>query len=255
MTDLPTTPSFRLDGRRALVTGAGRGLGLAMATALAEAGAHVVLVARTQAQVDEAAAALRDKGLSAEAAVVDVVDRAAFDALAAERGPFHVFVNNAGTNKPQGLFEITEADYDAITDLNVKAALFCAQTVAKGMVEAGIAGSIVNISSQMGHVGGPRRAVYCASKFAVEGFTKSMALELGARGIRVNSICPTFVLTDLTRATFEDPDMRAAIEQNIVLGRVGQPEDLMGAVVFLASDASALMTGSALMLDGGWTAA
>ncbi len=253
--ELPRTPSFRLDGRRALVTGAGRGLGLAMAVALAEAGAHVVLAARTESQVEDAAASLREAGHSAESAVVDVLDRAAFQALVGRAGPFHVFVNNAGTNTPQHLFDITEADYDFIAGLNIKAALFCAQAVAKGMVDAGIPGSIINTSSQMGHVGGPKRAVYCATKFAVEGFSKSMALELGEHGIRVNTICPTFVLTELTKVTFDDPEMRAMIEDKIALGRVGQLEDMMGAAVFLASDASALVTGSALMLDGGWTAA
>ncbi len=252
---LPRTPSFRLDGRRALVTGAGRGLGLAMATALAEAGADVVLAARTEAQVEDAAASMREAGYSAEAAQVDVLDRPAFEALVDRTGPFHVFVNNAGTNKPQHLFDITEADYDVIADLNIKAALFCARAVAKQMVDAQVPGSIINISSQMGHVGGSKRAVYCATKFAVEGFTKSMALELAPHGIRVNTICPTFVLTELTKVSFEDPEMRAVIEDKIALGRVGQPEDLMGPVVFLASDASALMTGSALMVDGGWTAA
>ena len=252
---LPRTPSFRLDGRRALVTGAGRGLGFAMAAALAEAGAHVVLAARTRDQVEQAAASIREAGYLADAAVVDVTDRPAFNALVAETGPFGVFVNNAGTNNPQHIFDVTEEAYDAIADLNIKAALFCAQAVAKGMADADMPGSIINISSQMGLVGGLKRAVYCASKFAVEGFTKSMALELGPNGIRVNTICPTFVLTELTRVTFEDPEMRAVIEDKIALGRVGQPEDLMGAVVFLASDASALMTGSALVLDGGWTAA
>ena len=252
---VPRTPSFRLDDRRALVTGAGRGLGFAMAAALAEAGAHVVLAARTQSQVEDAAASIREAGFSAEAAAVDVTDRAAFDALLAKTGPFDVFVNNAGTNYPQHLFDVTEEDYDTIADLNIKAALFCAQAMARQMVESGIAGSIINISSQMGHVGGPKRSVYCATKFAVEGFTKSMALELAEHGIRVNTICPTFVLTELTQVSFDDPHMRATIEDKIALGRVGQPEDLMGPVVFLASDASALMTGSALMLDGGWTAA
>ncbi len=251
----PQTPSFRLDNRRALVTGAGRGLGFAMASALAEAGAHVVLTARTQSQVEDAAASIREAGFSAEAAAVDVTDRSAFAALIERTGPFHAFVNNAGTNTPQHLFDITEEDYDTIADLNIKAALFCAQAVAKQMVESGTAGSIINISSQMGHVGGPKRSVYCATKFAVEGFTKSMALELAPHGIRVNTICPTFVLTELTQVTFDDPEMRAVIEDKIALGRVGQLEDLMGPVVFLASDASALMTGSALMLDGGWTAA
>ncbi|MFO1067848.1 MAG: glucose 1-dehydrogenase [Geminicoccaceae bacterium] len=255
MIALPTTPSFRLDGRKALVTGAGRGLGLAMATALAEAGAEVVLVARTAGQIDAVAAALRAKGLTATAVPADVTDRAAFGALCDAHGPFHVFVNNAGLNRPQALLEVTEEAYDAVADVNIKAALFCAQAVARGMLAAGIRGSIINIGSQMGHVAGPKRAVYAASKHAVEGFTKAMALELGRDGIRVNTICPTFVLTDLTRSTFADPAMRAMIEEKIALGRVGQPEDLMGAVVFLASDASALMTGSALMLDGGWTAA
>lgn len=253
--ELPRTPSFRLDDRRALVTGAGRGLGLAMATALAEAGAHVVLAARTESQVADAASSLRAAGHSAEAAVVDVQDREAFQALVDRAGPFHVFINNAGTNTPQHLFDITEADYDAIAGLNIKAALFCAQSVAKSMVDAGIAGSIINTSSQMGHVGGPKRAVYCATKFAVEGFTKSMALEMAEHGIRVNTICPTFVLTELTEVSFNDPKTRAMIEDKIALGRVGRLEDMMGAAVFLASDASALMTGSALMLDGGWTAA
>jgi NAD(P)-dependent dehydrogenase (short-subunit alcohol dehydrogenase family) len=252
---LPSTPSFRLDGRRALVTGAGRGLGLAMATALAEAGAEVVLAARTADAVECATRALRAKGLAAEAAPVDVTDRDAFRRLVEARGPFRVFVNNAGTNRPQHLLEVTEADYDAIAGLNIKAALFCAQAVARGMIEAEVAGSIINVSSQMGHVGGPKRSVYAASKHAVEGFTKAMALELGPHGIRVNTLCPTFVLTELTRATFADPKMRAWIKGKIALGRVGMPEDVMGAVVFLASDASALMTGSALMLDGGWTAA
>ena len=253
--ELPKTPSFRLDGRRALVTGAGRGLGLAMATALAEAGAHVVLAARTRAQVEEGAAAIREAGFKADAAVVDVTDRAAFEGLMAEAGPFGIFINNAGTNTPQHIFDVTEEDYDRIAGLNIKAALFCAQAAAKGMADAGIAGSIINISSQMGLVGGPKRSVYCATKHAVEGFTKSMALELAPQGIRVNSICPTFVLTELTKVSFEDPEMRAVIEDKIALGRVGQPEDLMGAAVFLASDASSLITGTALVVDGGWTAA
>jgi NAD(P)-dependent dehydrogenase (short-subunit alcohol dehydrogenase family) len=255
MIDLPTTPSFRLDGRRALVTGAGRGLGLAMATALAEAGAAVWLAARTAADVEAAAAALRAKGLAAEAAPVDVTDRAAFGALVERLGPFDVFVNNAGGNKPTPFLDIDEATYDAVTDLNVKAAFFAAQAVARQLVAAGRPGSIINISSQMGHVSGPKRSLYSATKFAMEGFTKGMALELGPRGIRVNTICPTFILTDLTRATFADPAMAAMIVEKIALGRPGTIEDVMGAVVFLASDASAMVTGSALMIDGGWTAA
>jgi NAD(P)-dependent dehydrogenase (short-subunit alcohol dehydrogenase family) len=251
---LPTTPSFRLDSRRALVTGAGRGLGLAAAVALAEAGAHVVLVARSADQVAEAAAALTAKGLSAEGVPVDVTDRAAFSAMVAAKGPFHAFVNNAGTSRPKPTLDTTPEDWDAGMAVNARAAFFCAQEVARGMVAHGISGSIVNMSSQMGHVSGPNRTLYSASKFAMEGFTKGMALELGPKNVRVNTICPTFVLTDLTRPTFENPDARAWVEDRIALPRVGRVEDVMGAVVFLASDASALVTGSALMLDGGWTA-
>jgi NAD(P)-dependent dehydrogenase (short-subunit alcohol dehydrogenase family) len=251
---LPRTPSFRLDGRRALVTGAGRGIGLACAAALAEAGAEVVMTARSADELEAAAGAIRAVGGNARAKALDVTDVAATAAFIAEQGPFRVLVNNAGTNRPAPLLEVTEADYDAVAGLNVKAALFVAQAVAKGLVEAGLEGSIINVSSQMGHVGGPRRAVYCATKHAVEGFTKAMALELGAHCIRVNTICPTFIRTAMTEPTFRDPAMRAMIEEKIALGRAGTVEDVMGAVLFLASDASALMTESALMLDGGWTA-
>jgi NAD(P)-dependent dehydrogenase (short-subunit alcohol dehydrogenase family) len=250
----PRTPSFRLDGRRALVTGASRGLGFAMAAALAEAGAHVVLLARSAAAVEEAAAAMRAEGRSAEGVACDVADRYAFAALCAARGPFRAFVNNAGLSRPRPALDTTEADWDAVMDVNARAAFFCAQEVARGMVAAGQGGSIVNVSSQMGHVSGPDRALYSASKFAMEGFTRGMALELAPHGVRVNTICPTFVLTDLTAATFADPQKRAWVESRIPLGRVGRPEDMMGPVVFLAADASALVTGSSLMLDGGWTA-
>lgn len=252
--NLPRTPSFRLDGRRALVTGAGRGIGLACAAALAEAGAEVVMTARGHEELEAAAGAIRAAGGRAEAAVLDVTDTTATAAFVAARGPFRVLVNNAGTNRPAPLLEVTEADYDAVAALNIKAALFVAQAVARGLVEAGLEGSIINVSSQMGHVGGPKRTVYCATKHAVEGFTKAMALELGPHRIRANTICPTFIRTAMTEATFQDPAMRAMIEDKIALGRVGTLEDVMGAVLFLASDASALMTGSALMLDGGWTA-
>ncbi|MEM1313920.1 MAG: SDR family oxidoreductase [Pseudomonadota bacterium] len=255
MTDLPTTPSFRLDGRRALVTGAGRGLGLAMAVALAEAGAQTLLIARSADQVEAAAEALRGRGLAAQAAAVDVTDRAAMRALIEARGPFHVLVNNAGLARHAPFLETTEADYDAVTDLNVRAAYFVAQSVAQGLIAAGETGSIINLSSQMGHVGGPERAVYCASKHAMEGFSKAMALELAPHGIRVNTLCPTFIATELAAQTLRDPQKRAWIERSIPLGRVGALEDLMGPVVFLASEASALVTGSALMVDGGWTAA
>lgn len=252
---LPTTPSFRLDGRRAFVTGAGRGLGLAMAAALAEAGAEVWLAARSSDEIQAAAEAIRQRGDRAEALVLDVTDRTRVAAEVEARGPFQVLVNNAGANRPAELVDITETDYDAVTDLNVRSAVFVAQAVAKGLITAKLSGSIINVSSQMGHVGGPMRTVYCATKHALEGATKAMAWELGAHGIRVNTICPTFIETPLTAGMLADAEFRDLVTSKIVLGRIGQVEDVMGAVVYLASDASALVTGSALMIDGGWTAA
>jgi NAD(P)-dependent dehydrogenase (short-subunit alcohol dehydrogenase family) len=251
---LPRTPSFRLDGRRALVTGAGRGIGRAAAAALADAGAHVVLVSRTQAELGAVVDAIREAGGSAEALVLDVADVAATGAAIAAQPPFHILVNNAGTNRPAPFLEVALEDYDAIMDLNVRAAFFVAQAVARRMVEAGVRGSIVNVSSQMGHVGGETRTVYCASKHALEGLTKAMALELAPHGIRVNTLCPTFLLTPLTAPFFANPEFRARTLARIPLGRLGEVEDLMGAIVFLASDASALMTGTSLTIDGGWTA-
>ena len=251
---LPRTPSLRLDGRRALVTGAGRGIGLACAAALAEAGAHVVLAARTSTEIEDAAARIRAAGGSAEPAAFDVTDLAAMRAAVGRHGPFHAFVNNAGSARHAAFLDVSEADYDAVFDLNMRAAFFAAQAVARGMAAAGLRGSIINISSQMGLVGGQRRSVYSATKHAMEGMTKAAAIELGPLGIRINTICPTFIETPMTRPFFEDPAFSGWVLGNIRLGRVGQVEDLMGAVVFLASDASALMTGSALVVDGGWTA-
>jgi len=252
--ELPRTPSMRLDGRRALVTGAGRGIGLAAAAALAQAGAEVVLAARSADEIEAAAAAIRAAGGQARALVLDVLDVDATARAIAAEGPFHALVNNAGTNRPAGFTDVTVEDFDAIMALNLRAAFFAAQAVARGMIGAGIEGAIVHISSQMGHVGGTRRTVYCASKWAMEGMARAMAIDLGPHRIRVNTICPTFIETPLTRPFFEDPDFLALVLGKIKLGRLGQVEDLMGAVVFLCSDAAALMTGSSLMVDGGWTA-
>ena len=254
MTPLPRTPSLRLDGRRALVTGAGRGIGAACAAALAQAGARVTLAARTAAEIEAVAAAIRAEGGTAETLAVDVCDRGAVTAALASCEPFDILVNNAGTNRPRPFLEVTEEEFDTVMLLNVRAAFFVAQAAARRLAEAGRPGSIIHMSSQMGQVGGARRTVYCASKHAVEGLCKAMAIELGPLGIRVNTICPTYIETPMTRPYFEDPAFRAGVLDKIKLGRLGQPEDLMGAVVFLASDASALMTGSALSVDGGWTA-
>ena len=253
-TDLPRTPSFRLDGKRALVTGAGRGIGRAAAAALAQAGAHVVLASRTAAELAELAGAIREAGGAAEPLVLDVCDVEATRAAIAAQPAFDVLVNNAGTNRPAPFLDVTVEDYDAVTDLNVRAAFFGAQAVARRMVEESVKGSIVNISSQMGHVGGENRTVYCATKHALEGLTKATALDLVPHGIRVNTLCPTFVRTPMTAPFFENPEFRARTLARIPLGRLGELEDLMGAILFLASDASSLMTGASLTIDGGWTA-
>jgi len=252
--ELPRTPSMRLDGRRALVTGAGRGIGLAAAAALAEAGAEVVLAARSAAEIEDAAAAIRAAGGKAIALPMDVLDIADTAAKIAATGPFHALINNAGTNRPAPFTEVTVEDFDAVMALNLRAAFFVAQAVAKGMIDAGIEGSIVHLSSQMGHVGGARRTVYCASKWAMEGMARAMAIDLGPHRIRVNTLCPTFIETPLTKPFFEDPAFLQQVLGKISLGRLGQVEDLMGAIIFLCSDAAALMTGSSLLVDGGWTA-
>ena len=254
MDALPVTPSFRLDGRRALVTGAGRGIGLALAAALAEAGADVTLVARSQAEIEAGAAAIRGTGGKAQAVVLDVADLAAVAAFFAARPAFQVLVNNAGTNRPKPMTEVSEADYDAVLDLNLKATFFVAQAGARRMIAEGVAGSLIHIGSQMGHVGGPNRSLYCASKWALEGMSKAFALDLAAHGIRSNTIAPTFTETPLTKPFFEDETFKASVLAKIKLGRIGRVEDLMGAVVYLAGDAAALVTGTSLIVDGGWTA-
>ncbi|MCV6602689.1 MAG: SDR family oxidoreductase [Cohaesibacter sp.] len=251
---LPQTPSFRLDGRKALVAGASSGIGLACATALAEAGAEVTLAARSLGKLSDAVEAMNAKGWTANAVRMDVSDVEASRAQIAEQGPFDILVNSAGLARHSATTDTTTEDFDAVTDLNIKGAYFLTQAVAKGLIDAGKPGSLINISSQMGHVGGIDRAVYCATKHAVEGFTKAMAIEFGPKQIRVNTVCPTFVRTPLTASTFDQPDKVKWITEKIKLGRVAEVEDMMGAVLFLASDASAMVTGTALMIDGGWTA-
>ncbi|MFP3343289.1 glucose 1-dehydrogenase [Halomonas sp. SIMBA_159] len=248
--NLPRTPSLQLTGKRALVTGASQGIGFACACALAQAGACVTLVARNEETLNSAVSALRAAGLQAKGLALDVSDHDALQKAIAGQA-FDILVNNAGTNRPKPLNEITDDDYAAVMDLNVRATYFITQAVVKHMPAGG---SVINTSSQMGHVGAINRSLYCASKAAVEGMTKAMAVELGPREIRVNTLCPTFIETPMTKPFFEEPGFRERVLANIPLGRLGQIEDLMGPVVFLASPASALVTGSALMVDGGWTA-
>ena len=251
---LPRTPSFRLDHRRALVAGASSGIGLGAAVALAEQGAHVTLVARNTGALAAVTAEMKQAGFHATALPLDITDLDATSAAIATHGPFDILVNSAGLARHSPAIDTAPADYDAVMALNVRAAYFLAAAVAKGLIAANKPGSLITISSQMGHVGGIDRAVYSATKHALEGMTKSMAIEWGPQGIRVNTICPTFIRTPLAQVTLQNPARLAWILSKIKLGRVGEVEDIMGAVAFLASDAAALITGTALMVDGGWTA-
>ena len=266
MTDsLPTSPSFRLDGRSALVTGASRGIGLAAAVALAEAGAEVTLAARSVDDLAAAASAINErckklsavdpghKG-SASALALDTADPASIESVVEALPALDILVNNAGIGRHGPMMDTTLEDFDAVMNVNLRGAYRMAQLVVRKMIASGKRGSIITTSSQMGHIGGVDRSVYCASKFAVEGWTRALAIEIGKHGIRVNTICPTFIRTPLTESTLADPERVEWIMSKIKLDRLGELEDIMGPVVFLASDASALITGSSLMIDGGWTA-
>jgi len=252
--ELPKTPAFRLDGKRALIAGASSGIGLGCAAALAEYGAEVVVAARSKDKLDGFVEVALSKGFSASAVVMDVADIAQMQQVLDGLGNFDIMVNSAGIAKHSPALDTELANFDAVMGVNLRGAYFLSQTIARQMIAAGTGGSIINISSQMAHVGGVERSVYCASKFGVEGFTRAMAIEWGQYGVRINTVCPTFVRTALTQSTFDDPEKRAWIMNKIKLGRVAEVEDIMGSVVFLASDAAAMITGTSLLVDGGWTA-
>ena len=242
---------FRLDGRTAFVTGAGRGIGRACAVALAEAGAEVWLAARTRGEIEAAAARIP----KAHAVVCDVTDSSQLRKAIAALPSLDVFVNNAGTNIPEPFVEVTDEHLDSLLDLNVRAAFIAAQAAARKMIEAKRRGAIINMSSQMGHVGAVNRSVYCLTKHALEGLTKAMALELAPHGIRVVSVAPTFIDTPMyEKMKAAKPEFAQWVEQRIPLGATGKPEDVAAAVVFAASPAAALVTGTSLVVDGGWTA-
>ncbi|MFG1466217.1 SDR family NAD(P)-dependent oxidoreductase [Xanthobacter sp. DSM 24535] len=247
-------PAFNLTGKRALVSGAGRGIGLASARTLAAMGAHVTLAARSADEITAAADEIIRDGGSADTLTLDVSAVETIPAALERHAPYDILVNNAGTNRTKPFLDVPVEDFDVIMGLNVRAAYFMAQAVARGMVAAGRGGSIIHMSSQMGHVGAATRTVYCASKWAMEGMSKAMAVDLAPYGIRVNTLCPTFIETPLSGNFLSNPAFRAEVLSKIKLGRIGKVEDLIGAVVFLASDASALMTGASLVIDGGWTA-
>jgi NAD(P)-dependent dehydrogenase (short-subunit alcohol dehydrogenase family) len=246
--------AFRLDGKTALVTGAGRGIGRAVALALAEAGAELVLVSRTPSELDEVSEQIKSDGGKARPLPFDVTRSEAVRDAFAGLARLDILVNNAGINRPQPFLEVDEPALDLMLGLNVRAAFIVAQAAARLMV-AQAGGVIVNVSSQMGHVGSERdRTVYVMTKHAIEGLTKAMAVELAPKGVRVVSVAPTFVETPLSKPFLDDPDTRKWILNRIPLGRVGTVEEVASAVVFLASPAAALVTGSSLLADGGWTA-
>lgn len=251
---LPRTPSFRLDGRRALVAGASSGIGAASAVALAEQGAHVTLCARRAPELEALASQMQAEGWRADILPLDITDIAAVEAALTARPAFDVLVNSAGLARHSKAVETRPEDFDLVAGLNFRAAYFLTRSVARRLMADGKPGSLINISSQMAHVGGIDRAVYSATKHAVEGMTKSMAIEWGPHGIRVNTIAPTFIRTALSAVTLDNPERAAWIASKIKLGRVGEVTDIMGAVAFLASDAAALITGTSLIVDGGWTA-
>ena len=250
----PQTPSFRLDGRNALVTGAGRGIGMGASIALAEAGANVTLVSRTENELKTLSDYLNNKGHNTSFVPLDVNNESDVKNLIENSDPFEILVNNAGTNKPAKLVDTKIEDFDYVMSLNVRSVVSLTKVVVDKMIKNKVKGSIINVSSQMGHVGGPNRTTYCSSKFAIEGFTKSLAIELALDGIRVNTVCPTFIQTPMTEPFLKDDEFKKATIGMIPLGRLGEIKDVMGPFVFLASDASSLMTGSSVLVDGGWTA-
>lgn len=251
---IPQTPPFSLNGKRALVTGGSKGIGFACAVALAQAGARVWIAARDPDSLASAVERAAREQLTLTPLALDITQSTRVEESLSQLPAMDILVNSAGLARHQPFLEVSDENYDAVMAVNVRATFFVSQLVARRMCREGIEGSIIHISSQMGHVGGPQRSVYCASKFALEGLTRTMALELGEHGIRVNTLCPTFIETELSRQSLGDPAFRQYVMNNIKLPRLGKVEDVMGPVVFLASDAAALITGSALMVDGGWTA-
>jgi NAD(P)-dependent dehydrogenase (short-subunit alcohol dehydrogenase family) len=237
-----------LSGKKAIVTGGSKGLGRAISIALVEAGADVTVVARDAEGLDALAKAYPN----ITTWQADITDPA-FGAALANR-PVDILVNNAGTNSPMPMADVPSDVLDQMLNLNVRSAYLAAQGAVRSMLTKGNGGVIINITSQMGHVGSPNRTVYCMTKHALEGLTKAMAVELAPNNIRVNSVAPTFIETPLTKPMLDQPQFRAFVDSMIPLGRIGQPNDVAAAVVYLASPAANMVTGTSLLIDGGWTA-
>jgi NAD(P)-dependent dehydrogenase (short-subunit alcohol dehydrogenase family) len=244
---------FRLDGKMAVVTGGARGIGHACALRLADAGAHVLVVDRL-AEASVTADEIVEQGGIGEASLCDITDPVQVSSFFGGLPGIDILVNNAGTNLPEPFLEVTEESLDTLLMLNVRATFLFSQVAARLMVGSGRGGAMVNVTSQLGHVGMAGRCVYTMTKHAIEGLTKALAVELASDGIRVNAVAPTFVETPMTAGFFADPKFRETVLERIPLGRLGNPIDVADAVVFLASPAASLVTGASLLVDGGWTA-
>jgi len=256
MTDVDlagTIDGFRLDGCHAVVTGASRGIGKGCALALAGAGADLVLVGRDAADLERVGEEIESLGRTARVLAIDVTDIEAFATALASLSHIDVFINNAGMNRPQPFLEVEPAVFDQVMAINLRGAFFAAQAAARSMCARGGKGSIIHMTSQAGHRALRDRSVYSASKFAIKGLTKAMAYELAERDIRVNAVAPTFIETPMTRPFLENPEFRDYIDFKIRLPRLGQIDDVAGAVLFLASPAAKMITGISLLVDGGWT--
>lgn len=240
-------------GQTVLITGASRGLGRACAEAFAAEGAELVLVSRGGAELETLARELRAQGVAVTAQAADVTNEAEIVPLIDSLRRCDVLVNNAGGNRPQAFLDVDLATLDQLIALNVRSMFVVAQAAARKMVAAG-RGAIVNMSSQMGHVGAANRTVYCLSKHAIEGLTKAMAVELAPRGVRVNAVAPTYIDTPLTKPFFENAAFRDDVLRRLPQGRIGTPAEVAAAVRFLASPAASLITGTSLLVDGGYTA-
>lgn len=249
-------PSFRLDGKVALITGAGTGIGAGVALAFSAAGADLILLARTQGNLDQVAEVIRSRGARVSTLVCDVTDSAAIRALISDIPKLDILVNNAGTNFPEPMLEVTDEHLDTMLDLNVRACFVTAQASVQKMLNNTGAdpGVIINVSSQMGHVGSPNRTVYCMTKHAIEGLSKAMAVEFAERGIRVNTLCPTFVDTPMVRKIVDTPEKEAFLVSKIPMGHMAKMEDVVGAALYLAGPSARMVTGTSLKVDGGWTA-
>jgi NAD(P)-dependent dehydrogenase (short-subunit alcohol dehydrogenase family) len=248
------TPSLRLDGLTAVVSGAGRGLGRGAALSLADAGAEVVLISRTEAELDSVAEEIVKAGGKASPLVCDVTDTAQVSEKIEGLERIDILMNNAGSNRPEPFINVSEENLDFLLELNVKSMFTVAQAAGRRMLAGGRGGSMIHMSSQMGHVGSPNRTVYCMTKHAIEGMSKAIAAELAPQNIRSNCIGPTFIETPMTAPMFENPEFREFVMDRILMGRLGKIADVTGAIVFLASPASGLITGASLTIDGGWTA-